>query len=59
MKRDLRDWFAKATGLHTKHNPLHSTDNEAEAIGHLALFFTPEQRADLYERIQALRKPGA
>ena len=52
-------WFAEATGLHLKHNPLHSTDNEAEALGHLALFFTPQERADLHRRVEALRSKGA
>jgi hypothetical protein len=56
MKRELREWFAETTGLHTKHNPLHSTDNEAEALGHLALFFTPEECEALYRQLHGLRR---
>jgi hypothetical protein len=56
MKRELREWFAGTTGLHTKLNPLHSTDNEAEAVGHLALFFTPEECDALYRQVHGLRQ---
>ncbi len=55
MKRGLRDWFAETTGLDTWHNPLHSTDNEAEAMGHLNLFFSPEERQAIYDRLAAIR----
>jgi len=55
MKRGLRDWFAETTGLDTWHNPLHSTDNEAEAMGHLNLFFTPEERQAIYDRLAEIR----
>lgn len=59
MKRDLRAWFAETTGLDPWHNPLHSTDNEAEALGHLALYFTPEEREAIYARLDVLRTPAA
>ncbi|MDO9338398.1 MAG: hypothetical protein Q7T61_18550 [Caulobacter sp.] len=55
MKKGLRDRFSKLTGLHTRHNPLHSTDNEAEALGHLNLYFTPEEREALYQRLETIR----
>jgi|SRR5215217_69316 len=59
MKRGLRDWFAEATGLDPWHNPLHSTDNEAEAMGHLDLFFTEAEREAVYDRLAAIRAETA
>lgn len=58
MKRDLRDWFAATTGLDPWHNPLHSTDNEAEAMGHLPLFFSPGECDAIYARLAAIRGEG-
>jgi hypothetical protein len=55
LKKGLRDDFSKVTGLHTRHNPLHSTDNEAEALGHLDLYFTPDERESLFRRLEAIR----
>ncbi len=55
MKRGLRDWFAQTTGLDPWHNPLHSTDNEAEAMGHLPLFFSPAECDAIYARLAVLR----
>lgn len=55
MKRGLREWFAETTGLDPWHNPLHSTDNEAEAMGHLNLFFTPAERDAIYARLAEIR----
>lgn len=55
MKRSLREWFAEVTGLDPWHNPLHSTDNEAEAMGHLPLFFSPNECEAIYARMAALR----
>ncbi|MBP7704252.1 MAG: hypothetical protein KA105_03065 [Caulobacter sp.] len=55
MKRGLRDWFAETTGLDPWHNPLHSTDNEAEAMGHLNLFFSPAERDAIYDRLAVIR----
>lgn len=55
MKKGLREAFSQVTGLHTRHNPLHSTDNEAEALGHLNLYFTPQEREALYQRLEAIR----
>ena len=59
MKRGLRDWFAETTKLDPWHNPLHSTDNEAEAMGHLNLFFTPQERDAIYARLAAIRADAA
>ncbi len=58
MKRSLRDWFAETTGLDPWHNPLHSTDNEAEAMGHLPLFFSPAECDAIFARLAAIRGAG-
>lgn len=55
MKRGLRDWFATTTGLDPWHNPLHSTDNEAEALGHLPLFFSEAECDAVYARLATIR----
>ncbi len=55
FKRDLRDRIVREGRLYHKDNALHSTDNEAEAVGHLNLFFTPEEEQALYARAEALR----
>lgn len=55
FKPALREWFTKTTGARPKLNPLHSTDNEAEAIGHLPLFFTELEQAEIF-RVLAERR---
>jgi hypothetical protein len=55
IKRGLRDWFSGVTGLNPWHNPLHSTDNEAEALGHLPLYFSPAECEAIYQRLEARR----
>jgi hypothetical protein len=55
IKRELRTWFAEATGTRIKDNPLHSTDNEAEAVGHFPLFFTHEEQRKIFLDLSALR----
>jgi len=55
FKRELRERIVSQGGLYRKHNAMHSTDNEAEAIGHLNLFFSPEEERSLYARAEALR----
>ncbi len=57
FKRELRDRIISAGRLYHKDNALHSTDNEAEAVGHLDLFFTPAEEAALYARAEELRAP--
>lgn len=63
FKRELRDRIVSDGRLYHKDNALHSTDNEAEAVGHLDLFFTPEEERVLYaqtaELREALRKQAA
>ncbi|MBI3419369.1 MAG: hypothetical protein HY053_04465, partial [Proteobacteria bacterium] len=59
FKPKLREWFTAATGTKASANPLHSTDNEAEAIGHLPLFFTEEEQQEIFRRIEELRAPLA
>ncbi len=54
-KRGFREWFTKTTGRKPSANPLHSTDNEAEAVGHFPLFFSPHEQADIYIRLNDLR----
>ena len=55
FKRELRERIIREGGLHHKQNAMHTTDNEAEAIGHLDLFFSPEEEQALYARVTALR----
>jgi len=55
FKRDLRDRIVRDGRLYHKDNALHSTDNEAEAVGHLDLFFAPEEEQALYARVAELR----
>ena len=55
FKRELRTRIIREGGLHHKQNAMHTTDNEAEAIGHLDLFFSPEEQEALYARAKALR----
>jgi len=55
FKPALREWFTKTTGARPKLNPLHSTDNEAEAIGHLPLFFTAQEQAEIFRVVDARR----
>jgi len=55
FKRELRDRIVREGRLYHKDNALHSTDNEAEAVGHLDLFFTPEEECAIYARAAELR----
>lgn len=54
-KVEWRDWFCGATSARPKDNPIHSTDNEAEALGHLPLFFSAEEREKIKRSLSALR----
>lgn len=56
MKRDLREWFTKTTGKKSSCNPLHSTDNEAEAISHMPLFFTMDEQAKIFYDLEKRRR---
>lgn len=55
VKQGWREWFLANSRARRKDNPIHSTDNEAEAIGHLPLFFSGDEQADLFARTAALR----
>ena len=55
VKVEWRDWFRRETGARAKDNPIHSTDNEAEALGHLPLFFSAEEREGIRQSLPALR----
>ncbi len=55
VKRGWRDWFTEKTGLKASTNPIHSTDNEAEAIAHLPLFFSTHEQEDILIRLADLR----
>jgi hypothetical protein len=55
FKRELRDRIVREGRLYHKDNALHSTDNEAEAVGHLDLFFSPEEERAIYARAAELR----
>src|SRR5690606_24225707 len=51
MKRELREWFTRVTGEKASQNPIHSTDNEAEAAGHFPLFFSAHEQEDIFDRL--------
>lgn len=55
VKQGWRSWFTETSGARSKDNPIHSTDNEAEAIGHLPLFFDSLEQAEILERLAARR----
>jgi len=55
VKRGFREWFTKTTGRKASANPLHSTDNEAEAVGHFPMFFSPHEQEDIFLRLKELR----
>ena len=55
-KVEWRRWFVQASGARDKDNPIHSTDNEAEAIGHLPLFFDRDEQAEIFAELGDLRR---
>lgn len=55
VKVEWRDWFCRETTARAKDNPIHSTDNEAEARGHLPLFFSTEEREQIRRSLPSLR----
>ena len=55
IKPQWRDWFVAETGVKATANPIHSTDNEAEAIGHLPLFFDDDEQQRIFRDVDALR----
>ncbi len=60
VKRQMRDWFVGNHPVRPSINPIHSTDNEAEAIGHFPLFFSELEQARIFERLARARgKAGA
>jgi hypothetical protein len=56
FKQELRKWFVSTTTAKHNANPLHSTDNEAEAIGHLSLFFNEEEQNNIFRKLGIERK---
>jgi len=56
VKVEWRRWFARDTGAPERANPIHSTDNEAEAIGHLPLFFDASERRRILGELARLRR---
>lgn len=59
IKRDWRMWFSGATGARPQDNPIHSTDNEAEAIGHLPLFFDDGEQQHILAQLAVSRATTA
>ena len=55
-KVEWRKWFMKTAGVSEKDNPIHSTDNEAEAIGHLPLFFDLKEQKRIFTQLHKLRE---
>lgn len=56
FKRSYRENFIQSTSAGPKENPIHSTDNEAEAIAHLLLFFTEEEQKIIFSRLSEERR---
>lgn len=54
-KQGWRSWFTSTFSVRESANPIHSTDNEAEAIGHLHLFYGPEEEHALLEHVDRVR----
>lgn len=61
IKQNWREWFVAAAGagVSPKANPIHSTDNEAEALGHLPLFFHARRQREILEQVAVLRGASA
>lgn len=55
FKPALREWFTKEARTNPKDNPIHSTDNEAEAVGHLHFFFTRGEQNGIFAHLKQLR----
>ena len=56
IKLQWREWFCQNTAVRSKDNPIHSTDNEAEALAHLRLFFSLEERLSIRALLPTLRR---
>lgn len=59
IKQDWREWFVSATGDDDNANPIHSTDNEAEAMACLPLFFDRREQEQIRARLRKLRGASA
>lgn len=55
IKQDWRTRFVEDTNADEHANPVHSTDNEAEALAHLPLFFSPAEQVEILRRVDSLR----
>lgn len=55
IKQDWRTWFINETDADERANPIHSTDNEAEALAHLPLFFSAGEERGILRRLDELR----
>ncbi|NOX09516.1 MAG: hypothetical protein GXP22_08535 [Gammaproteobacteria bacterium] len=55
IKPAIRERFSRETGTRPKDNPLHSTDNEAEAVGHFPLFFSSTEQDNIFAELQEIR----
>lgn len=58
MKKNIRENFKTKTKLKDRYNPVHSTDNEAEAIGHLQYFFSNQEKELIINKINKIRYPN-
>ena len=54
-KVQWREWFTTTSGAPSNDNPIHSTDNEAEAFGHLPLFFSADEQAEILSTVRLKR----
>jgi hypothetical protein len=58
IKQEWREWFVNNTAAPKTADPIHSTDNEAEAGALLELFFTADEQAAIISRLRDLRGGG-
>ncbi len=55
IKQEWREWFVRNTAAPKTADPIHSTDNEAEAGALLELFFSADEQAAIFSRLCELR----
>ena len=58
VKQEWRSWFSRVAPARPQDNPIHSTDNEAEAIGHLPVFFSAAEVREIFDKVAVLRGRG-
>ena len=54
IKKEIREWVAANARVRKKYNAIHSTENDAEVIGHMPLFFSAEEQTDIHAEADRL-----